>query len=196
MRRRATVTRNYQREQARLRLEMLQRLERAYSTVDENDIGASFRERFAPVGARIITAAQAQAQTLTRAYVRGIAGALILGPSLAGTSKSGTIMLALVGIVPIILAAIKNGTPPAEALVIGAANVSKTADNELTRVIDAEFERQAASGNFAGWIGHTYGSVDDCTGNEGWHELTDPMYRHPSCRCDRELVPFEPAFLG
>ena len=168
---------------------MLRRLELAYRVVREDDISATYEDRFVPVAARTITAAQSSAQTLTHAYLRGLGGGLVASPFLAGTSKSGTVTLALVGIVPIILAAIKNGSTPKDALTLGAAHVTRTADNELTRVVDAETDYQAERGKYAGWIGHSYNSKDACVTNDGFHTFDVKMYRHPSCRCDRELVP-------
>jgi len=183
------VTRAYLLRQRQMREEMLRRLGEQYRLVRAEDISATFEERFTPVAARTITAAQGQAQTLTRAYLRGIGGVLVASPFLAGTSAKGMIAAALIGIVPVILAAIRDGSKPEDALTLGAAYVDRTADNEYTRVIDSETDWQAERGQYAGWIGHSYNSRDACVGNDGFHTFDVKMYRHPSCRCDRELVP-------
>jgi hypothetical protein len=156
-------------------------------TVTEAEIEASYAE-FVPLGARAITAGQGASQTLTRAYLRSISGEDPLPvATLAGTSKKGTITDALTGLAPFMLAAIAKGATPADAVnVTGAYFVDRLADNEMTRVVDREIDGQKSRAT--GWIGITSAPKDACTGNAGFHRFDDPIYRHPGCNCEREVV--------
>lgn len=186
--RREAITRNYLARLRAIRAEMTRQLGRAYEVVHEDEIKATYGA-FVPIAARTITAGQASSQTLTRAYLRGSSGREpVPSESLAGTSKAGTVTIALVGIMPMVLAAIGRGTPPPEAVTMGAGYVDRLADNELTRVVDTEIERQVSGMRATGWIGHVYGAVDECTSNEGFHTFDEEMIRHPWCKCDREVV--------
>lgn len=181
-----TIARNYRLRLRALRAEVARQLGIAYSKVTEDDIRASF-EAMTPLAVRTITAGQASAQTLTRAYVRGVGGFdPISVPPLAGTSAAGSMTDGLAGIVPLILTSIAKGASPSDALLAGGGYVDRLADNELTRVVDAEIDGQAAK--LRGWQGIVYGASDECAGNEGFHTFGEQMIRHPHCRCDREIV--------
>jgi len=156
-------------------------------TMTEADIEATYAA-FIPLGARTITAGQGAAQTLTRAYLRSIAGADPLPvATLAGTSKAGTITDALTGLAPFILSAIAKGASPDEAVnVTGAYFVDRLADNELTRVVDREIDGQKSRAK--GWVGITSAPSDACADNAGFHTFDEEIYRHPGCNCEREVV--------
>lgn len=186
-RRAELVARNYRERLHALRAEVARRLGIAYAKVIEDDIRASFAA-FAPLAARTITAGQASAQTLTRAYIRGIGVEPLTLPSLAGTTKAGTMAEGLAGIAPLILISIAKGASASDAVLAGGGYVDRLADNELTRVVDAEVTGQAGTGKLRGWQGITYGASDECTSNEGFHSFGEDMVRHPHCQCDRELV--------
>lgn len=165
----------------------MRRLALAYGLVTEADIRATYAV-FLPLGARTITAGQAASQTLTRAYLRGVGGLDPLPvPSLAGTSKAGTIVEALTGLAPFILSAIAKGASASDAVnVTGAYFVDRLADNEMTRVVDLEIEGQKSRAK--GWIGITSAPSDACVGNAGFHSFDEEIYRHPGCNCEREIV--------
>lgn len=184
------IARNYRLRLRALRAEMMRRVARAYAaSLREEDIRASYDERFVPIAARTITAAQGGAQTLTRAYIRGAGGFEPLPvPPLAGTSKAGTMTAALVGIMPFILGAIAEGSTPTEALGLGQRYIDRMADNELTRVVDAEIGGQVSGQRVKGWIGIVNAPCPACADNAGEHTFDEEMYRHPFCRCDRELL--------
>jgi hypothetical protein len=182
------ITRAYRLRLRTVRAETIRRLGDAYGrTVTEAEIEASFAA-FVPIAARHITAGQGAAQTLTRAYLRGISR---LDPlpvaTLAGTSKAGTITDALTGIAPFILGAIANGASASQAVnVTGAYFVDRMADNEITRVVDREIEGQKARAK--GWEGITSAPSDPCVGNAGFHSFDEDIYRHPGCNCERVVV--------
>jgi len=182
------IARNYHLRHRALRREVERRLGLAYDRVREDDIRASYAA-FVPVAARTITAAQGSLQTLTRAYIRGI-GRFDPEPTpkLAGRSEAGTMTEALTGIMPFILGAIGRGESPQTALTIGASYIDRMADNELTRVVDAEIDAQVKTQRVTGWIGTTFGATDECVGNEGPHTFDEEIYRHPFCRCQRDLI--------
>lgn len=182
------IGRDYRTRLAAIRAETLRRLATAYSQmVTEDDIEASYAA-FTPVAARIITAGQGAAQTLTRGYLRGLGGADPLPvPPLAGTSKAGTIAEALSGLSLFVLAAIAKGASPTEAVnVTGAYFIDRMADNEMTRVVDREIDGQRERAT--GWVGVTFAPSDACTGNAGFHTFDEDIYRHPGCNCEREVV--------
>lgn len=184
----AAVARAYRLRLRAIREEMQRRLGRAYEGVDQADIRATFAA-FVPPAARTITAAQASSQTLTRAYIRGASGAdPVPVEKLAGTSDAGTMTAALVGIMPMILGAIGRGTAPDEALTMGAGYVTRMADNEVTRVVDAEIGGQVTGVRAVGWIGIVNAPCDMCVSNAGEHTWDEEMVRHPWCQCDRELI--------
>jgi hypothetical protein len=153
----------------------------------EADIEASFAA-FVPLAARHISAGQGAAQTLTRGYLRGVAGFDPLPvANLAGTSKAGTITEALTGIAPFILGAIAKGADPVDAVnVTGAYFVDRMADNEITRVVDREIDAQRSRAT--GWEGITSAPSDACAGNAGFHTFDEDIYRHPGCNCERVVV--------
>ena len=172
-----------------MREEMARQVAAAYAAkLREDEIRASYAA-FVPLAARTITAAQGGAQTLTRAYIRGAGGydpAPV--PSLAGTSKAGTITEALGAMMPFILIAISKGSTPPEALKIGAGHVDQMADNELTRVVDAEIDRQVTGRRAIGWTGIVNAPCSACAGNAGDHTFDEEIFRHPNCQCDRGLI--------
>lgn len=186
-RRAEIIARNYRLRLREVRAETMRRLARAYGIVTEAEIEATYAT-FVPLGARTITAGQGAAQTLTRAYLRGVGGVDPLSvPPLAGTSKKGTITEALTGLAPFILGAIAKGAAPAEAIsVTGAYFVDRLADNEMTRVVDREIDGQKDRAK--GWIGITSAPSDACVGNAGFHTFDEDIYRHPGCNCEREVV--------
>lgn len=189
MTRQEAIARNYRLRLRAMREEMARRVAAAYAAkLREAEIRASYAA-FVPIAARTITAAQGGAQTLTRAYIRGVGGyEPALAPSLAGTSKVGTISEALGAMMPFILIAISKGSTPPEALKIGAGHVDQMADNELTRVVDAEIAGQADTGKATGWTGIVNAPCDVCAGNAGDHTFDEEIVRHPNCRCDRGLI--------
>lgn len=144
-------------------------------------------DAFVPLATRTITAGQGGAQTLTRAYIRGTGGYQPeAAPSLAGKSEKGTpITEAIVAMLPFILMAIKDGQTPSEALTVGAEHVNRMADNEMTRVVDAEINRQVSGHRSVGWTGIVNAPCDMCAGNAGDHSWDEEMFRHANCRCDR-----------
>jgi len=182
------IARNYHLRHRQVRAEVERRLAAAYDRVREDDIRASYAA-FVLVAARTIGAAQGSLQTLTRAYIRGVGGfEPAPTPKAVGRSEAGTMTEALTGIMPFILGAIARGESPQTALTIGASYVDRMADNELTRVVDQEIEAQVKTQRVTGWIGTTFGSVDECASNEGPHTFDEEMYRHPFCRCQRDLI--------
>lgn len=144
-------------------------------------------DRAAPQMARTITAGQGGAQTLTRAYIRGVGGYQPeAAPTLAGKSEKGLpIAETLAAMLPLVFMAIKDGRTPAEALTVGAEHVNRMADNEMTRVVDAEIDRQVTGHRSVGWTGIVNAPCDMCAGNAGDHSWDEEMVRHPWCRCDR-----------
>ena len=184
--RRTSVTSAYRSRLWAVRAAMMRRLEAAWARIGEEDIRAGF-DTFVPVAVVAITAAQARSQTLTRAYVRAVSGAEpVPVPAVAGSSLAGTMEAALIGILPTILGMIGRGMAASEALRAGAALVTRTADNETTRAVDAEAVGQASRAT--GWIGRVNAPCDICARNAGPHPFSEPMTRHPNCKCDRELT--------
>lgn len=171
-----------------VRAETMRRLALAYAQMVREDAIRDSYAGFVPIGARMITAGQGAAQTLTRGYLRGVGGADPLPvPPLAGTSKAGTITEALDGLSLFMLSAIAKGASPNEAVnVTGAYFVDRLADNEMTRVVDREIDGQRSRAK--GWVGITSAPSDACAGNAGFHTFDEEIYRHPGCNCEREVV--------
>ncbi len=91
------------------------------------------------------------------------------------------------GIAPLMLHEIAAQRPLEEVLGFGSFMASQVADNEITAASDEAFEA-AKPPRAVGWEGIVYGPDDPCIGNAGRHDFGTPMYRHPSCRCERRVV--------
>lgn len=182
---------------------LVARLERTFGdVVDEDDIDATF-SRFAPQAAALVESAQAAGVSITLGYLRSLLTELAGHPveparlkdSPVGTNASGTTLLAGMASIPaLIKQQIGKGRPATEALDYGRSLVSQFGDAETTRAIDVAAERVSrGTTELVGWEGIVSADAcDGCRGNEGRHDLSDDMYRHPGCHCVRQWV-LEPA---
>ena len=165
--------------------------------LDESDISASFDRYVARVAPRI-EAGQAAAQLLTVSFLEQLAAEQGLDgwepfpedDDLPGTTTQGKPLSEGMGaIAGLMLAAIGRGEQPTAALDIGRTYVERFTDNEVRSAADREQERQEQAPEIVGWRGEVQpGSCDRCMANEGEHDLSEEMYRHPDCGCERVPV--------
>lgn len=165
--------------------------------LDPADIVTSF-QRFVDRVAPRIEAGQAAAQLLTVAFLEELAHEQGLerweplpeDDKLPGTTVEGKPLdEGMEGITGLVLSAIDAGKPADEAIRSGLSYVERFTDNEVRAAADREQERQEKAPEIVGWEGVVKpGSCDQCRANEGRHALSETMYRHPNCGCERVPV--------
>lgn len=164
--------------------------------VDQANILKSY-DAFARAVAPRIEAGQASIQNMAAAYVRGFVRAEVDGPietapmdPMAGDTKAGSLMDALLPIGGLILQQIAGGRTPDEAISYGDYLVSRTVDNEATRVADEVVAIQSqALPEIVGWEGIVNpDACDPCQENAGPHQWEEDFYRHPGCNCTKTLI--------
>lgn len=167
----------------------------AFIRVDEDDIAGSV-ERYARTHAEAVGTAKLAAQHLVTAYLvrraqeSGVAFAPVgVLSSIATSGRDGvSVRDGLAAIVPVVLARIAEGWTPREAIESGARAQRQVADSELLAAADAELAHQAEAHDDVA-IGWEADLASECCAtcrieNGGIHDMDDPVYRHPSCRCE------------
>lgn len=188
-----TLDTAYRKRLAKLRDASATKVAAEFGTRVKADAIAASYEDFIKWAAIITEAGQAQAQTLSAAYLERLAGAIVdEDEDIVGTTRAGkTIAEGLAPFGSMILAAIANGSDVPAALDFGRTLVGGFADREVTAAADRETEHQVAAAPQAWqWEGIVQpGSCDPCLDNEGLHDADEDIYRHNDCNCDRRWVP-------
>ena len=164
--------------------------------MDEEDIGDA-AGRVATRLVPIVTGAQLAQQSLTRGFYRAYSLAQlgrVLEPlppvDLAGARLGGQSLLE--GMAPLgsmMLGAIGNGQDPASVLDYGRTLFERFGDATARQAADVEKANQDTRPEVIGWEGIVEaGSCDLCQGNAGQHDLSEEMYRHGNCLCERVPV--------
>lgn len=184
--------------QAQLRLEASVREALAGlhdATVDPDDIDAAYAALI-PQAATVIAAAQAAGVTLVNGYlgavlaVNGAETRLSVLDGLVGSSRAGTLADGMGAWPVMVKAQIGSGATPADALGYGRYLTERFGSSETLRAVDEQEDFAAKeSGRFKGWEGVvSAGACDPCSGNRGFHPISQPIYRHGSCRCSKRYV--------
>lgn len=172
--------------QRRLRAQLAALLSRAWSAdMDPDDIPGSFGrvvDRTAP----LVVAGQAHAAALVQGLVRAQVGSEALRPvdltNMLGVARDG---MGAIG--PLVLTAIGEGRTVADALAYGDYLLGRFGTNEVIKAADNEQARVSASvPSIVGWEGIVSpDACDDCRANAGAHDLSEDMWRHGNCGCER-----------
>lgn len=166
----------------------------AFLRIDPDDIDASV-QRFAATHAEAVATSKLAAQHLAAAYLArrardaGITlSTVAVATSIAKRGRDGvSVRDGLAAIVPVVLARIAEGWTPREAIESGARAQRQVADAEVTAAADEELAHQAQAQDVA--IGWEADLASECCltcrlQNGGIHDMDEPVYRHPSCRCE------------
>lgn len=165
--------------------------------LDPDDILASF-DRFVERVAPRIEAGQAAAQLLTVTFLEQLARESGLDDweplpeddAVPGSTAGGASLAAGMGAIGgMVLRSIGDGTAVADALAGGRNYAERFTDNEVRGAADREQERQSQAREIVGWEGIVQpNSCDACRANEGIHDLSEEMWRHGNCACERVPV--------
>lgn len=171
--------------------------------LDVEDIKGTF-DAFASRAADLIATGQATAQELALSYVTDLAETVTLEgdpyeplppdeEAVGITAKGLDLEASLGAIAPLMLAAIADGRPPEEALAYGESLAAGQGDAEVAAAADTEAERQIehAGPRISGWQGIVSpDACERCQVNQGFHDRSEQIYRHPNCDCERTWVLF------
>ena len=194
------LERRYRARLAELRAQVLAALNRLYAaTIDADDIDAAFAD-FTPRAASLLLAGQSRGISLSTGYLsalitlmggrtadlRAFTGAELIGYTAAGVSLEE----GMDAIPAMVKQQIGKGVEISEALDYGRFLSERFGDAELTSIVDRHTEIVTAnSGEFSGWEGIVSGGAcEPCGANAGFHELSEPIYRHGSCNCTKQYV--------
>lgn len=182
----APVGRAYVLAQRRLRDQVAVRLSRLYADgMDPDDIPGSF-DRVAVRSAPVVVAGQSHAAVLVQGLVRAQTGAVALAvPDLAGKLAAARDGMAAIG--PLVLTAIADGRTLQDAMAYGDYLLGRFGTNEVIKAADDEQQRMAAAvSSIVGWEGVVSSDAcDNCQANAGPHDLSEEMWRHGNCGCER-----------
>lgn len=194
------LERRYRARVLELREQVLQAIRRLYGqTIDPDDLDAAF-EAFIPRAAVILRAGQARGISLATGYLSALVTVMggrtadlraFTGLELVGFTADGRSLAAGMDAFPaMVKARIAEGLDIADAIDHGRFAAERFTDGELTAAIDKHTDAvTSASGEFSGWEGIVSGNAcDPCAANAGFHELSEPIYRHGNCNCTKQYV--------
>ena len=194
------LERRYRARVAELRQQILDALNRLYGqTIDPEDLDAAF-EAFSPRAAVLLRAGQARGISLATGYLSALITVMggrtpdlraFTGAELIGYTEKGLPLAEGMAAFPaMVKAQIGKGADIGQAVEYGRFLSERFGDAEVTGAIDRHTEVVTAeSGEFTGWEGIVSGGAcDPCSGNAGFHELSEPIYRHGNCNCTKQYI--------
>lgn len=194
------LERRYRARLAELRNQILAQLNRIYAdTMTPDDLDAAFGA-FNPRAAVLLQAGQARGITLASAYLAALitmeAGrrpdlGAFTGAGIIGTTASGTSLVEGMAAFPaMVKAQIGKGADIQQAVEYGRFLAERFSDAEVTSAVDRHTEAVTSdSGEFSGWEGIVSANAcAPCGANAGFHDLSEPIYRHGSCNCTKQYV--------
>ena len=194
------LERRYRARVAELREQILAALNRLYGqSIDPDDLDESFGV-FNPRAAALLQAGQARGISLATGYLSALITVMggraadlraFTGLELIGyTAEGKTLAEGMAAFPAMVKAQIGQGADIQQAVEYGRFLSERFGDAEVTGAIDRHTEAvTSGSGEFSGWEGIVSGNAcDPCGANAGFHELSEPIYRHGSCNCTKQYV--------
>lgn len=194
------LERRYRARLAEIRSQILAALNRLYDgTVTGDDLDASFAA-FTPRAASLLLAGQSRGISLATGYLSALITLMggrvadlraFTGADLIGFTTSGVSLEQGMDAIPsMVKQQIGKGADIAQALDYGKFLSERFGDGEVLGVIDRHTELvTAGSGEFTGWEGIVSGGAcEPCGANAGFHDLSEPIYRHGSCNCTKQYI--------
>lgn len=158
--------------------------------IDYDDLDASFVV-LAPEIAALVRAAQSAGVALTTGYLSALVS-IESGRRVPPIERVISDLADLIDGLDAIPSMVKQrivGVERQDALNFGRFLIQRFGDAEVTRAIDDHTDAMTRSGDFSGWEGVVSAKAcNPCRGNAGFHELSEPIYRHGSCNCTKQYV--------
>ena len=161
-------------------------------SVDPVDLAGSIGA-FLELAEPLIAAGQATAAQLAADYLRskaarrGIALELDDDDEIPGTTRTGDALVVGMAAIPsMVLGQIRDGVEEGDAVDFGRYLVERFGDSEIAGAVDRQVDEATQAATVVGWEGIVDADACDlCQANAGDHPLTDELYRHPNCNCER-----------
>lgn len=194
------LERRYRFRLAELRSQIVATLQQLYgSTVTLDDLDAGFAALI-PQAAVVVQAGQSRAVSLATAYLSALVtlnsgrladlGSLTAADLIGFTQEGVPLAEGMAAWPSMVKQQIGKGATSSQASKFGRFLVERFADAEVTRAADSHSDAVTKqSGEFSGWEGIVSPKAcAPCSANSGFHDLSEPMYRHGSCNCTKQYV--------